>query len=292
MVSPNFRLIKHLSFKGPCFRKLSSSSDSPILTYVKDNIGFLVLNRPSACNAYTYEMYDITASTLKDFNQNEDVHAVVITGKGKFFTTGNDMKVNTAFYINETDPVKKRAGAEKIVWSHLDRCVRSLIDLDKLLIGCINGPGIGVGATILGLMDYVVCHEDAFFSAPLTQLGLNAVFCSSVTFPATIGHNRTADILVGGRKMTAKEGHDWGFISKLVTKEQLQGKDFVDFSHVLVKEMLSKSTVSSLLQHRRLTRDRKVLHEARQRECQQLAEQFADKDTLRIVRDFLDRKKK
>ena len=292
MVSPNFRLTKGLSSKRLCFRKLSSSSDSPILTYVKDNIGFLVLNRPSAYNAFSYEMYDITASILKDFNQDKNVHAVVFTGKGKFFTAGNDIKVNTSLYINETDPGKKRKGAEELVWSHLDHCIRALIDLDKLLIGCINGPGIGVGTTILGLMDYVVCHEDAFFSAPFTQLGLNAEFCSSVTFPATIGHNRTADLFVAGRKMTAKEGHDWGLISKLVTKEQLQGKDFLDFSHNFMKEMLSKSTVSSLLQHRRLTRDRKVLHEARQRENELLVDLFQDEETTRVARGFLERKKK
>ena len=273
----------------------TASAEGPVLSYIKDNIGYMVLNRPSAYNAWSYDMYDTMIGFLKKLSEDPSVHAIALTGRGKFFTAGNDLNINSSLYINESDPQKIREGITKLVYDNLDPFIERLIDLDKMLIGLINGPGIGVGATILGLMDFVVCHEDAYFAAPFTQLGINPEFCSSITFPSIIGPARTSDMFVGGRRVTAKEALDWGFINRLVTKDSCSQLGFQAFTHQLLTEMLSKSAVASLLQYRKLMRpeeQRKALHEARKRENALLFHLFQSPEAIKVARDFLDKKNK
>lgn len=72
----------------------------------------------------------------------------------------------------------------------LDKMVKSFIRFPKLLIALVNGPAVGIGATILGLCDVVYSSKSAYFYTPFTALGLCAEGCSSVTFPKILGTSK------------------------------------------------------------------------------------------------------
>lgn len=102
-------------------------------------------------------------------------------------------------------------------------------------------------------------------------------------------------MFVGGRRVTAKEALDWGLINRLVTQDSCSQLGFQAFAHQFLTDMLSKSTVPSLLQYRKLMRpeeQRKTLHEARKRENALLFHLLQTPEAIKVSRDFLDKKNK
>jgi len=256
------------------------SSEAPLITFKEDKIGFLVLNRPHVYNAWSYDIYDILNPKLEEFDADPEIQAIILTGKGKYFTAGNDLKKNI------TIPAKK----------HVDRieaCVSRLIDMKKLFIGAINGPGVGVGTTILGLMDYVVASREAFFTAPFTQLGICPEFCSSYTFPKAIGNLRSIEIFVGGKRLSVEEAKEWGLVSRIIDKSSED--EFLQSVVKIVNELLLKSTAPALLECKSLVRNQEtkdMMHVVNKRECQGLIKLFCTPEADKIARDFLHRKSK
>merc|ERR1719348_2383141 len=194
----------------------SSSNISSILSYstiaVTKHAGLrsITLNRPDKLNAFNNDMYNEVLEQLGEAAKDEETTVTTITGAGKYFSSGNDM---TSF---SEVPTGGRREFSTLKGERLIRFVDAFIDFPKPLVGLVNGPAIGIGCTMLGLMDVVYASDTATFHVPFTALALTPEACSSKTFPRILGSSMANQMLLFNRKLTAKEAADHGFVSEVL----------------------------------------------------------------------------
>lgn len=191
---------------------MEDNDTSDILYSVNDSMMKIILNRPKKKNAITIPMYKKICRLLRESIQDDNITAVVFTGAGEFFTSGNDFI--SILVIEGSDNVDFTA-----VLNVFKEFVDMLITYPKLLIAVINGPAIGIGVTMLPLFDMVYASDRAYFHTPFARLGLVAEGCSTYTFPKILGKSKAGDMLHLSYKMSASEAKQYGLVSELYKHE-------------------------------------------------------------------------
>jgi enoyl-CoA hydratase/carnithine racemase len=92
----------------------------------------------------------------------------------------------------------------------------AVLAFSKLLVACVHGPALGIGATLLAHCDYVIASPHAYLETPFAFLGLVPEFCSSVTFPRLFGRQRATAVLMLGQRLSARECAQAGLYSRVV----------------------------------------------------------------------------
>lgn len=120
--------------------------------------------------------------------------------------------------------------------------VHGLIEHRKPIIALVNGPAIGIGCTVLALMDYIVAAEHAYLLCPFTSIGLSPEGTSSKSFEYLMGYQNAARLALFSEKMTASEAHRAGFITKLLPTEGFreEGKKIVENFEKTLAPMVRK----------------------------------------------------
>ncbi|CAG8490308.1 1661_t:CDS:2 [Paraglomus brasilianum] len=150
------------------------------ITLTDKGVAIIAFNRPARKNALNGEVYKEWDRSLIWAAQSSEVKVAIMTGKGKFYTSGHELAPT---------PDADESKLEKTVKESIV-CVQSLlntlINFPKLLIAAVNGPAIGFGMTTLALCDVVYAVPDAIFFTPFMQFGFCAEGCSSYLFPNRI----------------------------------------------------------------------------------------------------------
>ena len=165
---------------------------------LEDRILIVRLDRPAKKDALTRAMYRAMAAALDKAGKDPDVRAVVLTGSGDFFTSGNDLQ---DFLTHGTGDDERPAFA----------FMRSLMELDKPVVAAVNGPGVGIGTTMLLHCDFVYISPDAYLHMPFVDLAVVPEFASSLTVPTLVGRARAAELLLLGEKIGAERAVADGF---------------------------------------------------------------------------------
>jgi enoyl-CoA hydratase/carnithine racemase len=151
----------------------------------------LALDRPDVLNAFNGGLFDALVEGLLAAQDDDAVAVVVITGKGRAFTAGADL---TEMGRRVEPPKHGFAGM-----------VDLLLDYTKPVICAVNGTAVGVGGTILGLVDVVFMAESAKVRCPFAALGINPEAGSSITFPAMMGPQKAAWFLYSAETLSAQD---------------------------------------------------------------------------------------
>lgn len=175
-----------------------------IIISTENRVSTLTISRIDKKNAISQGMYAKMADALNDYAADDDVRAFVITGAGDFFTSGNDI----ADFATSMD---EEGGARPPVARFLD----AIRDCPKPVIAAVNGPGIGIGLTMLLHCDLVYAGEAATFGAPFVKLGVVPEAASSLLLPAAVGMAIANDILLAGRTLNAEEALKFGLIARI-----------------------------------------------------------------------------
>ncbi|KYQ58211.1 Peroxisomal 3,2-trans-enoyl-CoA isomerase [Trachymyrmex zeteki] len=192
--------------------------NSFILSTLENGIQKVVLNKPAKKNAFSFQMYKELKMLLNESAKNNEVLIFVLTANGDFFSSGNDISASMESPLDLTFETVKEL-------------IDTIIMYPKLLIAIVNGPAIGIAATILGIFDIVYASDKAYFQTPFSSLGLIAEGCSSYTFPRLLGHSKAGDMLYLGYKMNAQEAKQRGlYIAYL----QLYISDFIPRKFIFV----------------------------------------------------------
>jgi len=156
-----------------------------VILHVEDEnrVRTLTLNRPDALNAFNEALYQVTAETLLRAAEDPDVAVVLLTGAGRAFSAGNDLKEMQA---RITDPAMAGQG------SHFTTMIDALSRFPKPLICAVNGVGVGIGTTILGYADLAFMSSTARLKCPFTSLGVAPEAASSYLLPQLIGRQNAA----------------------------------------------------------------------------------------------------
>ena len=172
----------------------------------------LVLDRPEALNAFNEELYLATATALREADADPDVAVVLLTGSGRAFSAGNDLKEMQA---RITDPQMSDQG------SHFTTMISALTDLTKPLVCAVNGVGVGIGTTVLGYADLVFMSSTARLKCPFTSLGVAPEAASSYLLPQLIGRQNAAWMLLSSQWVDAAEALRMGIAWKVCEPDEL-----------------------------------------------------------------------
>src|SRR4030095_3577561 len=147
------------------------------------------------------------SDSIDKAQNNPDIRCIIITGGSGVFTAGNDLEDFLRDGTSNSD-VPRTSNATKFLYS--------LAHNVKPIIAAVDGVAIGIGTTMLFHCDYVLASTTATFSTPFINLGLVPEGASSLLMPRTMGYQRAFAMLVMGRKFSAEEAREAGFVNVVV----------------------------------------------------------------------------
>lgn len=275
------------------FRYQSTSYASPkcegFTVESKDQILWLKFNRPQKFNAITKDMYSYMTETFEQINSDKSHRAIVLTGTGDYYSSGNDLTNFIHALKNKDGPRAGMTESSEI----LKRFVDSLINLEKLLIAAVNGPAVGIAVSTLPLCDYVLASDRATFQTPFTALGQCPEACSSVTFSQIMGPSRTSEMILLNMIWNAEKAQKYGLVSNVVKHDKFneQLNDLLYGKNGIVGTCYGNATkVSKALIRNKTTKQ--MLMEANKRECEEIKELWLGEECQDAVQKFFARSKK
>ena len=189
-----------------------------ILTEKSEGILTITLNRPERLNAWTGQMGHELRAAFDDADADDEVRAVIITGAGRAFCAGADLEGG-----GETFDYRKRDTAGAAGRDNGGEFTLRVFDSKKPVIAAINGPAVGVGATMTLPMDIRLAADDARIGFVFARRGIIPEACSSWFLPRVVGISRAMEWVSTGRVFDAREGLEGGLIRSLHPKEELLG---------------------------------------------------------------------
>ncbi|WP_179354261.1 enoyl-CoA hydratase-related protein [Winogradskyella vidalii] len=215
----------------------------------ENKIATITLNRPEVFNSFNREMALSLQSILDDCENNPDVRAIVLTGNGKAFCAGQDLK-------EVTDP-DSNPGFKKILEEHYNPIITRIRSIKKPIIGAINGVAAGAGANIALACDIVVAHEKVSFIQAFSLIGLVPDSAGTYFLPRLIGFQKAQALAMLGDKISAEDAEKMGMIYKMIPLENFEeevDKLALKLANMptkalgMIKELFNKSMTNTLEQ--------------------------------------------
>jgi enoyl-CoA hydratase/carnithine racemase len=201
-----------------------------IKTEVKDGILTLTLNRPDKLNAFTGTMMNEMIDAFGKASGDDEVRAIVVTGAGRGFCAGADLSAGAATfdYAARTDRPDRQGGSgPDIDWSDErirdggGRLTLAIFECLKPVICAVNGPAVGVGATMQLAMDIRIASDAAKFGFVFARRGIVPEACSSWFLPRIVGISQALEWSMTGRVFDAQEALRGKLVSEVVKPDDL-----------------------------------------------------------------------
>ena len=171
------------------------------------HLTIVTINRPEVMNSLHYEGDLELDAVWNDFQQDREQWVAIVTGAGeRAFSTGNDLKAQAKVSGRRQFPPGGFAG------------LSTRFDLDKPVIAAVNGMAMGGGFELALACDLVIADETALFALPEPKVGLAALAGGVQYLPKAIGLPRAMGILLTGRRVSAREGYELGFVTAVTEK--------------------------------------------------------------------------
>jgi 2-(1,2-epoxy-1,2-dihydrophenyl)acetyl-CoA isomerase len=181
-------------------------------------VGRLTLNRPDSLNAWTDEFGRELGAVLAGEAADESVRAVLVTGAGRGFSSGADLK--TGFSPAE-DGMPDIRGELEDVYHPVIAGVRRL---PKPVLAAINGPAVGIGCSLALACDLVLAAESAFLSLAFVNIGLMPDGGSTAFVPPAVGKARAFQMALLGERLSASQALEWGLVNWVHPDERLMAE--------------------------------------------------------------------
>ena len=225
----------------------------------ENSIGFITLNRPEVFNSFNREMALLLQSVLDDFARDNTIRSIVITGAGKAFCAGQDLKEVTTPDINP--------GFRKILDEHYNPIITRLRSINKPILAAVNGVAAGAGANIALACDIVVASESASFIQAFSKIGLIPDSAGTFFLPRLIGFQKASALMMLGDKISAQDAFNMGMIYKFfpvaffeeeVQKMAVTLSEMPTHALALTKQLLNRSMINNLEQQLALESDMQI----------------------------------
>jgi 2-(1,2-epoxy-1,2-dihydrophenyl)acetyl-CoA isomerase len=202
--------------------------ETTLLTEIADGVATLTLNRPDALNALNSQLRRELHGALKTIARDEAVRAVVITGAGRGFCAGADLRGGSA----ERD-FRTVLGAE---YNPLIAAIRTL---PKPVVAAVNGVAAGAGVSLAFAADVVIASEEARFVPAFGRIGLVPDSGLARVLVRGVGRHRAFEVLTGERQLGADDAHGLGLVAAVVPADRL-----ADAAHEIAQRLAEGPTVS------------------------------------------------
>ena len=180
-------------------------------------VALVTLNRPDSANTLNLQMgMDLLAAALA-CARNADVRAVVLTGAGRNFCFGGDLRAMAARDTAGDDYIRE-------LTTYLHAAIAHFTRMDAPVIAAVNGTAAGAGVGLVAMADLAVCARGAKFNLAYTNAGLTPDAGTSFLLPRTVGAKRTMELLLLNRTLSAAEALSWGLVNEVVADEEVQAR--------------------------------------------------------------------
>ncbi|MFC2006398.1 enoyl-CoA hydratase/isomerase family protein [Chloroflexota bacterium] len=181
----------------------------------EDGVALVTLNKPDVLNALGRDGLDeLHYRLFPDLGRDESVKAAIITGAGRGFCAGADVRSLKA---------ESEAGGEskqEDVWIGV-KLIENILNVDKPIIAAVNGPAIALGVTLALFCDIIIAAETARFGDTHIRVALVAGDGGTVIWPLLVGPAKAKELLMTGDIIDAKEAERMGLVNKVVPLEDL-----------------------------------------------------------------------
>jgi 2-(1,2-epoxy-1,2-dihydrophenyl)acetyl-CoA isomerase len=172
------------------------------------------LNRPDRMNAWNNQFSLDLLAAVREVTEDPGVRAVLVTGAGRAFSSGADLK--EAAEQADGGPVD----VYRILTERYHPLITGIRRMPKPVIAAVNGPAAGIGLSLALACDLVVAAESAYFSLAFVNIGLVPDGGSSLFVPSRVGFARAAELAMLGERLTARKALDWGLINQVCPDEE------------------------------------------------------------------------
>ena len=218
-----------------------------IVAEQRGRVGIITFNRPDRLNAMIPDMGAEIQAQLEEWENDDSVGAIVLTGAGRAFCSGADIS-NFERQLSSPDG---DSDDERDLW------YLTLRDMSKPTIAAINGVAVGLGLTCTLLCDIRIVAVDARLSFRFVRLGITPELGSTHTLPRLIGLERANEVMFTGRFFTGEEAKEMGMVLEACPKEEVVGRA------VELAQTIAEAPVWQLAETKRMLRDNPIGHDFR-----------------------------
>ncbi len=256
------------------------SDDGRVLVSVDGTVGTLTLNRPEKLNSFAGTMRDEIAGGLEELAADERARAVIVTGRGRAFCTGADVR-----YLAELLEGDRLEEARALVEAGR-RVVATIAGMPKPVIAAINGPAAGGGASLALACDLRLASDRASIGQTFSNIGLHPDWGGTYFVPRLVGPARAAELFFLGEMVDAERALEIGLVNRVVPHDSL-----MDEARALAERLAARPALSLRLAKEAVRRSLGAgLDEMLDYELDAQTECFRSADAREGVRAFLEKR--
>ena len=247
--------------------------------HVEDSILTLRLNRPEQLNSFTVEMANELIAAFNAASEDDSVKAIVVTGNGRAFCAGMDLSAEgNVFGLDESltptmSDMQNRLEEEQIIHGVRDtggRVTLAIYDCKKPVIAAINGPAVGIGATMTLAMDIRLASEKARIGFVFPKLGITPEACSTWFLPRIVGMSQALEWTYTGEILTAEQA-----VEGRLAKGPYAAEDLLEEAYKIARKIAKGSAVATALTRQMMYRNSAANHPVEAHRSDSLAVYYA-----------------
>ena len=174
------------------------------------------LNRPQVLNAWNAQLGSDLLEAIEHVAADETVRAVLITGAGRAFSSGADLRDISGYTTAEGRPDVYRTLTERY-----HPIIKTIREMPKPVLAAVNGPAVGIGCSLALCCDLIIAAESAYFLLAFVNIGLVPDGGSSLFVPTRVGMARASELSMLGERLPASTALEWGLINRVVADADL-----------------------------------------------------------------------
>jgi 2-(1,2-epoxy-1,2-dihydrophenyl)acetyl-CoA isomerase len=176
------------------------------------------LNRPETLNAWNAQLGTDLLTALRGVAEDAEVRAVVVTGAGRGFSSGADLREVSGGEETEDG----RPNVYRTLTERYHPIMQAIREMPKPVLASVNGPAVGIGCSLALCCDLILAAESAYFLLAFVNIGLVPDGGSSLFLPTRVGMARASELSMLGERLPAATALQWGLINRVVADEELQ----------------------------------------------------------------------
>ena len=185
---------------------------------LRDGAAWIELNRPDRLNAWNQQFGEELLDAIRTCAEDEAVRVVVITGSGRAFSSGADLRQGF------TPGPDGRPDVKTVLDTVYHPIMTTIRRMPKPVIAAVNGPAVGIGCSLALCSDLIVAKESAYFLLAFVNIGLVPDGGSSLYIPARVGFTRAAEMALLGERVSATEAAEWNLINRTWPDDEFDAK--------------------------------------------------------------------
>lgn len=202
----------------------------PDLIYeVENHLARITINRPEHLNCFSEEMIQLWVAALEDIRDRDDIYVVLLSGNGKAFCAGGDVKAmatGNGFFESNEDITSTALARKNVLWKGIQRIPLVLEEIDKPVIAKVHGAAVGAGLDMALMCDIRIASESATLSESYFNAGIVPGDGGAYYLPRLVGRDKALDLFLTARVLKGVEAKKMGLVTHVVPDDQLD--DYVE----------------------------------------------------------------